>query len=68
MKLKITELIRFFISELFVLFPLIVGGLINRGIESPLDICNLGGGNKLKWVDICETSLNGGGYLIDLVS
>ena len=28
------------------------------------DIDNLGNGKKLKWVDICETSLNWG-YLID---
>ena len=42
------------------------GSLINRGVGSPPDIGNfLGGGNKLKWVDICEKVLIGGRYLID---
>ena len=36
-------------------------GLIDRGVGSPPDIGNFGDGNKLKWVDICERSLNGGG-------
>ena len=40
---------------------LIVGGLINRGVGSSPDIGNLGDGNKLKWIDFCETSLNLGG-------
>ena len=39
---------------------LIVGGLIDRRVGSPPDIGNFWGGNKLKWVDICETSLNWG--------
>ena len=34
--------------------------LIDREFGSPPDIGNLGGGNKLKWVDTCETSLNWG--------
>ena len=38
---------------------LIVGVPINRGSEV-IDIGNFGGVDKLKWVDICETSLNWG--------
>ena len=37
-----------------------VGGLINRGVGSPTNIGNLGSDNKLKLMDICETSLNWG--------
>ena len=39
---------------------LIVGGLINRGLEVHLTLVIWGGCNKLKWVDICATSLNWG--------
>ena len=42
----------------------IVGGLIKGGgVGSPPDIGNLGGGNKLKWVEV-EVLI--GEYLIDL--
>ena len=44
---------------------LIVGGLIHRGGSNVnLTLVFEGGGNKSRWVDICETSLNWG-YLID---
>ena len=43
------------------------GGLINRGVGSPLHIGNLGGANKLRWVEICKRSLNWG-YILDLGS
>ena len=44
------------------LLSLIVGlPLINRGgAEVHLTLVIWGGGNKLRWVDICETSLNWG--------
>ena len=49
---------------LYITLPSLIvgGGLINRGrVGSPPDIGNLGNGYKLKWVDICETSLNWAG-------
>ena len=45
---------------LYITLPSLIvgGGLINRGrVGSPPDIGNLGNGYKLKWVDICETSV-----------
>ena len=34
---------------------------MNREVGSPPDIGNLEDGNKLKWLDTCETNLNLGG-------